>query len=113
MGDMGDLVGHHGAAAAGMLGPAEDARLEEGAVDDQLAPPLEQISRLALPAGVSNSYAFVTSIQGIRRRSAAKASRARVSAFSFTSSCWRAASQACGDTTGGCLHGGLSAFLLR
>src|SRR3954469_15993002 len=34
--DMGNLVGHHGAAAAGMIGPTEHARLEEGAVDDQL-----------------------------------------------------------------------------
>jgi hypothetical protein len=29
MGDMGDLVGHHGAAAAGMVGPAEHAGLEK------------------------------------------------------------------------------------
>src|SRR5262245_56802751 len=29
------------------------------------------------------------------------ASRARVSSFSFTSSCWRAASHSCGDTIGG------------
>src|SRR5690606_22304146 len=37
----------------------------------------------------------------MRRRSAARASRARVWAFSFTSSCARAASHAWGDTTGG------------
>src|SRR5436190_23426943 len=36
---------------------------------------------------------------GIRRRSAASASRARVSSFSFTRSCWRAASHSFADTT--------------
>src|SRR4030095_16560114 len=36
---------------------------------------------------------------GIRRRSAASASRARVNSFSFTRSCWRAASHSFGDTT--------------
>src|SRR5262249_22617243 len=40
-------------------------------------------------------------IHGIRRRSAASASRERVKAFSFTRSCWRASSQASGDTIGG------------
>src|SRR5262245_55222702 len=37
----------------------------------------------------------------MRRRSAAMASRARVSAFSLTSSSWRAAFQSAGDTIGG------------
>src|SRR4051812_22256211 len=37
----------------------------------------------------------------MRRRSAASASRARVSAFSFTSSRSRAVSHSCGDTVGG------------
>src|SRR6266481_2995264 len=37
MGEVGDLIGAQGAAAAGVLGPAMDAGLEEGAVDDQLA----------------------------------------------------------------------------
>ena len=50
MGEVGDLVGHQGAAAAGMLGPAEHAGLEEGAVDDQLTAAVEQVeqARLAL-----------------------------------------------------------------
>jgi hypothetical protein len=50
MGYVGDLVGHHGAAAAGMLGPAEHAGLEEGAVDDQLTAAFEQVdqARVAL-----------------------------------------------------------------
>ena len=58
-------------------------------------------SRLTLPCGPSNSYAFSTAIHGIRRRSAARASRARVAAFSLTSICSRAAAQASGDTIGG------------
>src|SRR5450631_23270 len=58
-------------------------------------------SRLALPFGPSNSYFFSTASHGIRRRSAASASRERVKAFSFTRSCWRAASHSCGDTIGG------------
>src|SRR5205823_955589 len=53
---------------------------------------------LALPLGPSNSYAFSTASHGIRRRSAASASRARVNSFSFTSSRCRAASHSCGDT---------------
>ena len=48
---MGDLVGHHGAAAAGVLGPAEHARLEEGAVDDQLTPAVEQVEQAGLARG--------------------------------------------------------------
>src|SRR3546814_3032832 len=52
MGEVGDLVGHHRAAPAGMVGPAEHARLEEGAVDDQLAPAVEQVEQ-AGPAGRS------------------------------------------------------------
>ena len=40
-------------------------------------------------------------VHGIRRRSAASESRARVISFSFTRSCSRAASHFCRDTTGG------------
>ena len=54
-----------------------------------------------MPSGPSNSYAFSTASHGIRRRSAASASRARVSSFSFTSSCWRAASHSGSVTIGG------------
>src|SRR5262249_16460397 len=49
----------------------------------------------------SNSYFFSTAIHGIRRRSAASASRARVKDFSFLRSCWRAASHSLRDTIGG------------
>src|SRR5580693_4031748 len=54
-----------------------------------------------MPLGPSNAYFLSTASQGIRRRSAASASRERVKAFSFTRSCWRAASQSCCDTIGG------------
>src|SRR5262249_31279908 len=101
MGQVGDLIGAQGAAAAGVLGPAEHPGLEEGAIDDQLPAALEQVEQANLALGPSNSYAFSTAIHGIRRRSAARVSRARIRAFSFTSICWRAASQASGDTIGG------------
>ena len=55
MGEVCDLVGHEGAAAAGMLGPAEHAGLEEGAVDDQLAAAFEQIEQAHFALGPSNS----------------------------------------------------------
>src|SRR6266480_2771532 len=60
--------------------------------------PSNRSSRLALPSGPSNTYSFSTASHGIRRRLAASASRARVNSFSFTSSCWRAASHSGGDT---------------
>ena len=53
------------------------------------------------PDGPSNSYALSTAIHGIRRRSAASVSRARITSFSRTRSCWRAVSHSCTDTTGG------------
>src|SRR6266567_3942935 len=80
--------------------------------------PSNKSSRLTLPLGPSNSYFFSTAIHGIRRRSAASASRERVKAFSFTRSCWRAASHSCCDTIGGVfiarcpLPGSLSLCLL-
>src|SRR5207245_10706180 len=80
--------------------------------------PSNRSSRLTLPLGPSNSYFFSTATQGIRRRSAASASRERVKAFSFTRSCWRAASHSCCDTIGGVFiarcpfPGSLSLYLL-
>src|SRR5438445_8069149 len=59
--------------------------------------------KLALPLGPSNSYAFSTASHGIRRRSAARAQRAWVNAFSFPSNFWRAASHSCADTTLVCM----------
>src|SRR5947207_6290473 len=61
--------------------------------------PSNRSSSLALPSGPSNTYSFSTASHGIRRRSAASASRARVNSFSFMRSCWRAASHSCADTT--------------
>jgi hypothetical protein len=42
---MGDLVGHHRAAAAGVVRPAEYAGLVEGAVDNQLMAAFEQVAQ--------------------------------------------------------------------
>src|SRR5580704_6594076 len=51
MGRVRDLIGAQGAAAAGVLGPAEHPGLEEGAVDDQLTAALEQIEQADLALG--------------------------------------------------------------
>jgi len=48
MGEVADLVGPQGAAAAGMLGPSEHPWLEEGAVDNQLSATLEQVEQAHL-----------------------------------------------------------------
>src|SRR5439155_15308705 len=45
MGDVRDLVGHHGTADAGMLGPPLHAGFEEGAVEDQLTAALKQVEQ--------------------------------------------------------------------
>src|SRR5579863_2765084 len=58
-------------------------------------------SRPTLPLGPSSSYFLTTASQGIRRRSAASASRERVKAFSFTRSCCHAASHSFCDTIEG------------
>ena len=52
-------------------------------------------------ANGAGKSSLIRAIHGIHRRSAARASRARVRAFSLTSSCPRAASQSFGDTIGG------------
>jgi hypothetical protein len=51
MSEVGDLVGTEGAAAAGMLSPAEYAGLEEGAVDDQLTAAFKQVEQAYLALG--------------------------------------------------------------
>ncbi|MHC2316327.1 hypothetical protein ACVIHC_003373 [Bradyrhizobium diazoefficiens] len=56
---MGDLVGDHRAAAAGMIRPAKHAGLEEGPVDDQLPPALEQVGQSDLAAGPLERIGFV------------------------------------------------------
>src|SRR5262245_13757180 len=45
------LIGPQRAAAGGVLGPAEDARLEESAVDDQLTTAFEQVEQVYLTLG--------------------------------------------------------------
>src|SRR5882724_7983043 len=51
MGQVRHLISAQGAAAAGVLGPAEDPGLEEGAIDDQLTAALEQIEQAYLALG--------------------------------------------------------------
>src|SRR5216683_3994802 len=51
MGQVRDLIGAQGTAAAGMHGPAEHPRLEEGAIDDQLTAALEQVEQGNLALG--------------------------------------------------------------
>ncbi len=51
MGEVGDLVGSERAAAAGVVGPAEDAGLEEGAVDDELTAALEEVEQARFALG--------------------------------------------------------------
>jgi hypothetical protein len=51
MGQVCDLIGAERTTAARMVGPAEDARLEEGAIDDQLSAALEQIEQADLARG--------------------------------------------------------------
>ncbi len=43
MGEVSDLVGSQGAAAAGVLRPAEHPGFEERAIDDQLAASVKQV----------------------------------------------------------------------
>src|SRR3954453_4394226 len=63
--------------------------------------PSKRSSSVALPSGPSNTYSLSTSSHGIRRRCAARASRARITSFSLTSISCRAAFHSCADTIGG------------
>src|SRR5271168_821708 len=60
--------------------------------------PSKRSARVFLPPGESKTYFFSTLTQGSWRRSAAIASRSRVSRFSLTSSFLRAASHSSRDT---------------
>src|SRR5438094_3839903 len=51
MRDVRDLVGHHGAANTGMLGPPGHTGFEERAVDDQLTAALEQVEQAHFALG--------------------------------------------------------------
>src|SRR6185312_16014481 len=57
--DVRDLVGNQGAAAAGVVRPAKNARLEECAVDDQLTPALEQVEQAYLATRPLERIRFV------------------------------------------------------
>src|SRR5215813_5434730 len=50
-GEVRDLIGAHGAPAAGVVGPAKHTRLEESAIDDQLPAALEQVQQVNLALG--------------------------------------------------------------
>jgi hypothetical protein len=56
---VGDLVGDHGAAAAGVVRPAVHAGLEEGAVDDELTPGFEQVEQTRRAVGTSEEVLLV------------------------------------------------------
>src|SRR6266851_7889107 len=60
--------------------------------------PSNSSARFFLPPGESKTYFFSTLTQGSWRRSAARASRSRVSCFSLASSFLRAASHSSRDT---------------
>src|SRR5580692_5098536 len=51
MGQVADLIGAQGAAAAGVLGPTEHSGFEEGTIDDQLTTALEQIEQAYFALG--------------------------------------------------------------
>src|SRR5215510_14266415 len=61
MGQVGDLIGAEGAAAARVIGPAEHPGLEEGAIDDQLPAALEQAEQANLTIG---SFELVLLLHG-------------------------------------------------
>src|SRR5580704_4952210 len=61
MGQVRDLIGAQGAAAAGVLGPAEHSGLEEGAIDDQLLAALEQVEQANLALGRIKFVRFLDS----------------------------------------------------
>src|SRR6266581_4620491 len=62
MGRVGGLIGTQGAAAAGVLGPAEHPGLEEGAIDDQLTAALKQIEQAYLALGTVKLILLIHSL---------------------------------------------------
>jgi hypothetical protein len=101
MGQVRDLIGAQGAAAAGVLGPAEHPGLEEGAIDDQLTAALEQVEQANLALGSVELVLLVHSQPRHPPAFGGQRVTEGVKAFSFTRSCWRAASHSCCDTIGG------------
>ncbi len=97
-----DLIGHHRAAATGMLGPAVHAGLEERAIDHQLATPFEQVDEADLALGSSRTCSFSRPSSTACGAAPRRERRVRGSTlFLLRSSCRRAVSHSCGDTTGG------------
>jgi hypothetical protein len=82
-----NLVGHEGTTAAGMLGPAKNARLEERAVDDKLIPACEKIEHGHLARSALRTRTSSAPPAKASPALAASASRARVKDFSSTRSC--------------------------
>ena len=70
-----DLVGDHRAADARVVGPSVHAGLEERAVDDELRATVEQVDQALLAVGPVEAVLLVDRSHGMRRRSAASASR--------------------------------------
>ena len=101
MREVADVVGHQRAADTSVLGPSMHARVDEGAVNDQLAPPIEEVQQADRALRSLELIVLLDRVHGIRRRWAASASRALVCSFSLTSISCRAASHSCADTIGG------------
>src|SRR5215813_10227409 len=100
MGQVGDLIGAQGAAAAGVLGPAEHPGLEEGTIDDQLPAALEQVEQANLTLGPVELVLLLHRHPRHPSTLGGQRITERVKAFSFTRSCCRAASHSCSDTIG-------------
>ena len=99
VGDVGDLVRHHGAAPAAWSG-RRHPRLEEDAVDDQLTPTVEQVEQTGLAAGPSNACAVSRPSTAFAALSSQGVTGAGLRLF-LHQQVLAATSHACGDTTGG------------
>jgi hypothetical protein len=97
MSKMPYLIQECGAAAAARVPLGR----EHEVVDDELAPVLEQVEQGDLAVPPSKTYSSATSTMGSPRRSALSASRARVAAFSLSSSSARAARHSPRETISG------------
>ena len=101
MGGVGDLVGDHRAAAAGMVGPAEHAGLVESAVDNQLAPAVEQVEQARFAVRTFELIGLLDRQPWHPPALGRKGIAGAGMAFSLTSSCCHAPSHSSADTIGG------------
>ena len=110
MSQVGDLVGAQGAAAAGMLGPAEHPGLEEGAIDDELPAALEHVEQANFALW---SVEFVRLLHRHPRHPPAfggqRVAGARMGLF-LHQNLLACSLPSCGDTIGGVLMAGSSPF---